>query len=140
MYSSFIDPEGIDELTGTMPSVFAKISLLWTSLLYIFANKRIKNRFFKAAPPVSEKGQNFNNSLSLANNGGGAGATNTTNKKYIEKNSYFKAKYGAALPTDVKKDAYEEEEEEKEECEVGALLPPPSTDLTNNTKPIKTDL
>jgi hypothetical protein len=47
--------EHLDPLAGTLPAMFAKSAMLWTSLVYIFSNKQIRSKicFFKpeAKPP-----------------------------------------------------------------------------------------
>ncbi len=45
MYIAFIKPNSIDPFISTLPPFFAKSSMLWTSVLYIFSNRQIKKQF-----------------------------------------------------------------------------------------------
>ena len=42
MYRAFWFSSDLSPLTCTLPSIFAKSSLLWTSILYIFTNNQVK--------------------------------------------------------------------------------------------------
>lgn len=46
MYSAFVDPEHITPLGSTLPAIFAKTSLVVTSVFYINSNKKVKSRIF----------------------------------------------------------------------------------------------
>lgn len=54
MYTAFIQPEKMDPLTATIPSMFAKTSLVWSSAIYIYTNKQIKKKFKKYFFQVEE--------------------------------------------------------------------------------------
>ena len=58
MYRVFSD-ENISPMTGTIPAMFAKSTLLWTSLLYIYSNRKIraiiKNYFVKKNEKLNKK-------------------------------------------------------------------------------------
>jgi hypothetical protein len=45
MYIAFIDSRGVSELGGTVPAIFAKTSMIWTTMLYIFTNSNVRNKF-----------------------------------------------------------------------------------------------
>ena len=56
MYSAFINPKGVSPLLGTIPAIFAKSSMLWTSVIYIFSNRQIRENLtslFKFCKPKS---------------------------------------------------------------------------------------
>lgn len=42
MYSAFIDANGVSPLLGTVPAIFAKSSMLWTSVIFIWSNRQIR--------------------------------------------------------------------------------------------------
>lgn len=42
-YSAFISTD-LPPIAGTLPAMFAKSSLVWTSVLYIFSNKQIRTK------------------------------------------------------------------------------------------------
>ena len=44
MYSAFISPNHITPLDSTLPAMFAKSSLAWSTILFIYSNKKIKSR------------------------------------------------------------------------------------------------
>jgi hypothetical protein len=46
LYTAFVDETGIGETATTIPSVFAKLSLIWSSFAYIFTNKSIKQKVY----------------------------------------------------------------------------------------------
>ena len=48
MYRAFFDEDGIDEVVGTLPAIFAKSSTLWLAVSFIFGNQNIKNELFRA--------------------------------------------------------------------------------------------
>ena len=41
LYSSFIGDD-LPPLAGTLPAMFAKSTLVWSAILYIFSNKQIR--------------------------------------------------------------------------------------------------
>ena len=41
MYAAFVDR--VEAMTSTLPSLFAKSSMLWTSVFYILSNKKVRN-------------------------------------------------------------------------------------------------
>ena len=45
LYTAFIKKNGVDPVMATIPAMFAKSSMLWTSVLYVFSNSQIKKRF-----------------------------------------------------------------------------------------------
>jgi hypothetical protein len=47
LYTAFIkSPEvKLDPLLSTIPAIFAKSSMLWTSALYVFSNNQLKSKF-----------------------------------------------------------------------------------------------
>ncbi|CAF1075996.1 unnamed protein product [Brachionus calyciflorus] len=47
MYTAFFNPKGVSPLFATLPSLFAKSSMLWPSVLYIFSSSNIKNLIIK---------------------------------------------------------------------------------------------
>ncbi|RNA30626.1 melanopsin [Brachionus plicatilis] len=47
MYTAFINPSGVSPLVATLPSLFAKSSMLWPSVLYIFSSPNIKRLVLK---------------------------------------------------------------------------------------------
>lgn len=47
MYTAFINPSGVSPLVATLPSLFAKSSMLWPSVLYIFSSSNIKRLILK---------------------------------------------------------------------------------------------
>ena len=55
-------------MTGTIPSIFAKFSLLWTSLIYIFTNKKIKRKLFGKANSDSQETQQNRSNLNEQKN------------------------------------------------------------------------
>ena len=56
LYAAFIGD--LPPLAGTVPAMFAKSSLLWTSVLFIFSNKQVRAKimadFLKVQPQVVE--------------------------------------------------------------------------------------
>ena len=49
MYSAFVDADASDGLYGTVPAIFAKSSMVWTPVFYIFLNKTIRSALFGKA-------------------------------------------------------------------------------------------
>lgn len=47
MYTAFINPSGVSPIVATLPSLFAKSSMLWPSVLYIFSSSNIKSLILK---------------------------------------------------------------------------------------------
>lgn len=47
LYTAFINSKRLDDIYETLPAIFAKTSLLWTSLHYIYSNRNIKNNIFR---------------------------------------------------------------------------------------------
>lgn len=45
MYSAFIDADGISPLGSTIPAMFAKSSMVWSTILFVYSNKPIRNKF-----------------------------------------------------------------------------------------------
>ena len=45
MWTSFVNEHTIGPLVASIPAMFAKSSMLWSSLLYIFSNQQIKKQF-----------------------------------------------------------------------------------------------
>lgn len=45
IYAALI--ETVKPLTATLPALFAKSSMFWTSVLYMLTNKQVKSRLFK---------------------------------------------------------------------------------------------
>lgn len=45
MYSAFIDPSDISPLASTLPAMFAKSSMVWSTILFIYSNDYIKIKF-----------------------------------------------------------------------------------------------
>ena len=45
MWTSFVNEHTIGPLAASIPAMFAKSSMLWSSLLYIFSNQQIKKQF-----------------------------------------------------------------------------------------------
>lgn len=50
MWSAFIDPHFISPAASLYPALFAKTSMVWSTVFYIFSNKQIKYKIFK--PPT----------------------------------------------------------------------------------------
>nr|QVK45899.1 G protein-coupled receptor [Proales similis] len=46
LYTAFIDADGVPPLLGTIPAIFAKSSMLWSTLFYILLNKNIFHKVF----------------------------------------------------------------------------------------------
>ncbi len=46
LYSAFINENGVEPLWGTLPALFAKSSTIWSSMFYLFLNKKIRRRLF----------------------------------------------------------------------------------------------
>lgn len=46
-YSAFINPNDISPLGSSLPAMFAKSSMVWSSLLILFANKQIRSKLNK---------------------------------------------------------------------------------------------
>lgn len=42
LYSAFISTEEIEPILTTLPSIFAKSSMLWPTVLYIWSNRKIR--------------------------------------------------------------------------------------------------
>ncbi len=57
LYSSFGDPEKISPLGAVLPAVFAKSSMLWSSLYYVLSNKKIKQQVFNRKLFATEKSE-----------------------------------------------------------------------------------
>lgn len=45
MYSAFVDPSHISPLGATIPAMFAKSSMIWGTILYLFSNSKIRSKF-----------------------------------------------------------------------------------------------
>jgi len=52
MISAFIDPDLISPMGSLLPALFAKTSMVWSTVFYIMSNKQIKYKVFK--PPAEE--------------------------------------------------------------------------------------
>jgi hypothetical protein len=49
MYTAFVNAAGIsNKFYATLPSIFAKGSMLWPSLIYMLTNKNMRKRIFKS--------------------------------------------------------------------------------------------
>ena len=46
-YSAFINPNDISPLGSSLPAMFAKSSLVWSSLLILLANKQVRSKLNK---------------------------------------------------------------------------------------------
>jgi hypothetical protein len=46
LYAAFVSSD-IPPMFGTLPAMFAKSSMLWSALFYIFTNKQFKSKVFK---------------------------------------------------------------------------------------------
>ena len=46
MISALINPNLISPLGSTLPSIFAKTSMVWSTILYLFSNKQVKDALF----------------------------------------------------------------------------------------------
>jgi len=46
MYSAFIDPDHITPAVSTIPALFAKSSMLWSTIFFIYTNKDLRKRFW----------------------------------------------------------------------------------------------
>ncbi|RNA28085.1 melanopsin [Brachionus plicatilis] len=55
MYTAFFDHGKMDPLTATIPSMFAKASLVWSSGIYIFTNKQVFKKFKKQFFSIEEQ-------------------------------------------------------------------------------------
>lgn len=55
MYTAFFDHGKMDPLTATIPSLFAKFSLVWSSGIYIFTNKQVLKKFKKQFLNIEEQ-------------------------------------------------------------------------------------
>jgi hypothetical protein len=64
MYSAFLDANGVPPLVGTIPAIFAKSSMLWTSVIYICSNKRIRSHLLKLFGLSKAKAANNNECIS----------------------------------------------------------------------------
>jgi hypothetical protein len=47
---SFTDSNGVDDIMATIPSLFAKTSMLWTSVIYVCMNKNIRKKILNINP------------------------------------------------------------------------------------------
>ncbi len=45
LYTAFIQSHSVSPIMATIPAIFAKTSMLWTSVLYVFSNNQIKKKF-----------------------------------------------------------------------------------------------
>lgn len=70
MYRMLVDSNGVKPIYGTLPALFAKTSLIWTSLLYILLNKQIKRRLFifKRRETISRFSTNNTNNNLISSN------------------------------------------------------------------------
>jgi hypothetical protein len=50
----FLSATPLPPLLGTVPAMFAKSSLLWTPLFYLFTNSNFKSKLFSAPSSTSE--------------------------------------------------------------------------------------
>ncbi len=41
MISAFIDPDIISPMAASLPAIFAKTSMMWSTIFYVFSNKQI---------------------------------------------------------------------------------------------------
>lgn len=48
LYSAFINADRISPLVTTLPALFAKSSMLWPSMLFMFSNSKIRNKLNKS--------------------------------------------------------------------------------------------
>ncbi len=53
LISAFIDPNLVTPMGSLLPALFAKTSMVWSTIFYIMSNKQIKYKVFK--PPADEK-------------------------------------------------------------------------------------
>lgn len=53
MVSAFIDPHLISPLGTLLPALFAKTSMVWSTMFYILSNKQIKAKVFKQSVPAT---------------------------------------------------------------------------------------
>ena len=44
LYTALISSNGVEEFLATLPAMFAKSSLLWPTVLFIFSNKSIRKK------------------------------------------------------------------------------------------------
>jgi hypothetical protein len=55
LYSAFIDENGVEPLWGTLPALFAKSSTIWSSMFYLFLNKKIRRRLFNLKAQIENQ-------------------------------------------------------------------------------------
>lgn len=58
MVSAFYDPHFFSPLGTIIPAIFAKTSMVWSTIFYIMSNKQIKHKVF--GPPADEKKEEAN--------------------------------------------------------------------------------
>jgi hypothetical protein len=44
LYSAFINPDHITPFGSTLPAIFAKSSMVWSTIFFIISNKNIKSK------------------------------------------------------------------------------------------------
>lgn len=61
LYSAFIDSNAITPIGSTIPALFAKSSMLWSTLLYLLTNKSIKSKMNLSLLFKTAKKEKFTN-------------------------------------------------------------------------------
>jgi len=66
LYSAFINEQGVKPLLGTLPALFAKSSTVWSSMFYLFLNKKIRKKLFCNKKSSTKTVNNHKYSLSAS--------------------------------------------------------------------------
>ena len=71
MYIAFVDEIGLGPMAETLPAMFAKSSMVWSTIFYIYSNKDIKSkisfRLFRVIQHATvESDSSMNRSLKLS--------------------------------------------------------------------------
>jgi hypothetical protein len=64
MISAFVGSDIIPPMGALLPAIFAKTSMVWSTLFYIFSNKQIKYKIFR--PPAEEENASANSKTFLS--------------------------------------------------------------------------
>lgn len=65
MYSAFISDKPLPPLYGTVPAIFAKSSMLWTSLVYLLTNKSIRVKVVGCLKTASKESNHVSTSRGM---------------------------------------------------------------------------
>lgn len=57
MWSAFVNPDHISPLGSTIPAMFAKSSMVWSTILFVYSNKPIREKFLNTEDKTVKSGR-----------------------------------------------------------------------------------